>query len=167
MPRPKHLLPIILMTLLLALSLAACGEKLEHGTGTGTAPSQSESVEVTRERAYEGLIDQLEKKGYSVVEEEVGPDVLQGDRRWLILDEGENLTVYLYEDQAAMEKDASYVSKSGLSYHNGSQSAKIQWVSDPHFFKTENMILLYVGQNPELLTVLEAIMGRQFAGLSS
>ena len=107
------------MTLLLALSLAACGEKLEHGTGTGTAPSQSESVEVTRERAYEGLIDQLEKKGYSVVEEEVGPDVLQGDRRWLILDKGENLTVYLYEDQAAMEKDASYVSKSGLSYHNG------------------------------------------------
>ncbi len=29
------------------------------------------------------------------------------------------------------------------------------------------MIVLYVGQNPELLTILEAIMGRQFAGLSS
>lgn len=108
---PKQRLSAILLILFLALAPAACGKGLEHDTGTSTIPSQTESQGAARERAYEDLIGQLEKKGYRVTQEEAEPDILQGDRRWLTLGDGENLSVYLYEDQTAMERDASFVSQ--------------------------------------------------------
>ena len=63
-----------------------------------------------------------------------------------------------------MEKDASYLSNDGFSYNNGKESIDIEWVSYPHFFKSENMIILYVGENSKIVEALEELVDPQFVG---
>ena len=169
MRRLKHLLSMALVILVLTVFLCACTKGLTPETDTSTATTETDVKEapVESEAAYRELVAGLEKRGFSIDAKDAEKDILQGQRKWLTVDGGEGLSVYLYEGWAEMEKDAAFISHDSFTYDNGNQAAKIQWVSDPHFFKSENMILLYVGQDPEILTAFETTMGRQFAGLSS
>ncbi len=114
--------------------------------------------------AYEDLITNLEKMDFNIAAEDVEKDILQGQRKWLTINENENITVYLYESNEKMEEDASYIDKGGSSYTNGIKNVEISWVSYPHFFKKGNIIVLYVGENPEIINALEGLLGAQFAG---
>ena len=38
------------------------------------------------------------------------------------------------------------------------------WVGDPHFFNSENLIVLYLGSDPAILSALESVLGEQIAG---
>lgn len=121
----------------------------------------SEEVSITE---YEKLILNLEDISFSVVEEDVGEDILQGQRKWLTINDEENISVYLYKNSEKMEEDASYIHEGGTSYTNGIKNVEISWVSYPHFFKKGNIIVLYVGENQEIINTLEEIIGLQFAG---
>lgn len=114
--------------------------------------------------AYEKLIENLENMNYTIKAEDVEEDILNGERKWLTVDENANISVYLYVSSDEMEKDASYISDDGFTYDNGKHAATIEWVSYPHFFKSENMIILYVGDNLEIIQTLEKLVGPQFAG---
>ena len=113
--------------------------------------------------AYKDLITNLGKMDFSIVAEDVEKDILQGQRKWLTINENENISVYLYESSEKMEEDASYVHKGGSSYSNGKNDVEISWVSLPHFFKKDNIIVLYVGENPEVINALKELLGAQFA----
>lgn len=63
-----------------------------------------------------------------------------------------------------MEKDASYVSPDGFSYKTGFKNVSISWISKPHFFKRDNIIVLYVGEDKDIINHLENLLGKQFAG---
>lgn len=114
--------------------------------------------------AYNDLITNLEKADFNVIAEDVEKDILQGQRKWLTINENENISVYLYESSEKMEEDASYIHEGGSSYSNGKNDVEISWVSLPHFFKKDNIIVLYVGENPEIINALKEIVGSQFAG---
>ncbi|HEY8363249.1 MAG TPA: hypothetical protein VIK77_10250 [Tissierellaceae bacterium] len=114
--------------------------------------------------AYEKLIKGLENMGYKVESKDVEKSILSGERKWLTLNENENISVYLYENNEKMEEDASYLSFDGGTYNNGKNSIIVEWVSYPHFFKSENMIVLYVGENTDIVSILEELVGPQFAG---
>lgn len=116
------------------------------------------------ETAYNDFITKLEEMDFTVVSEDVDEDILQGERKWLTINETENISVYFYENNAQMEKDASYIDAGGTSYNNGKDAVEISWVSFPHFYKTENIIVLYVGEDTELVHALEENIGNQFAG---
>ncbi len=116
------------------------------------------------EKAYENLIIKLEERGFSIIAEDVGESILQGQRKWLTIDTEENMSVYFYETDKEMEEDASYINKSGFSYNNKDKSVEISWASLPHFYKTDNIIVLYVGESNEIISALEEIIGQQFAG---
>lgn len=169
MRRPKYLLSTGLMILLLTACLSACSTGSLPETETSTAASETEVKEAPMETevACKELVAGLEARGFSVDVKDVEKDILQGQRKLLIVDGDERLSVYLYEDGAEMEKDAAFLTDDGLTYDNGSQAANIQWISDPHFFKSENMILLYVGVDQDVLHALEEILGAQFAGMKS
>ncbi|NLA82015.1 MAG: hypothetical protein GX849_04195 [Clostridiaceae bacterium] len=93
-------------------------------------------------KAYEKLIITLEEKGFSVISEDVEESILQGQRKWLTLNDRENISVYFYETDKEMEEDAAYIHASGLSYHKKDKSVEISWSSVPHFYKTDNIIVL-------------------------
>lgn len=114
--------------------------------------------------AYEELITNLENMGYTIETEDVEESIILGERKWLTVDGSENISVYLYESNDEMEKDASYLSDDGFSYDNGKESAEVEWISYPHFFKSQNMIILYVGEDLEIINVLEEIRRPQFSG---
>ena len=38
------------------------------------------------------------------------------------------------------------------------------WVGDPHFFKGGKLIVLYLGDDADILSALESVLGEQFAG---
>ncbi len=116
------------------------------------------------EETYHDFITKLEEMNFNVKEEDAGKDILEGERKWVTVDESENLSVYLYESNQHMEKDASFMDAGGTGYHNGRNSVEDSWVSYPHFYKTDNIIVLYVGEDEALIKAIEEIMGKQFAG---
>jgi len=72
----------------------------------------------------------------------------------------ENVQVFEYESAEAMESDAALVNPDGGSI--GTTMAT--WVATPHFYKKGQVIVLYIGDNTELLKMFESILGPQFAG---
>jgi len=70
----------------------------------------------------------------------------------------------LFGCSSEIPEDASYIDSGGSSYSNGKLSVNISWASFPHFFKNENIIVLYVGEDSSIIEALEDIMGEQFAG---
>ncbi len=114
--------------------------------------------------AYEELVRNLENRGYTIETEDVEESILLGERKWLTINGSENISVYLYESNDEMEKDASYLSDDGFSYNNGKNAMDIEWISYPHFFKSHNMIVLYLGENSKIVNAIEELVGPQFAG---
>ncbi len=114
--------------------------------------------------SFNEFVESLEKMGFDVAYEDVDKDILEGNRKWLTLDGDENITLYAYEDNEAMEEDASRLDKKGFTYNNGDMSVHVTWVSFPHFYKKDNLIALYVGENEKIISSLKEIMGSQFSG---
>jgi hypothetical protein len=73
---------------------------------------------------------------------------------------GEEIQVYEYPAPEAAQADAGNVSVDGSSVG----ATMVDWISTPHFFRTENIILIYVGVNQDVLQVLQSLLGSQFAG---
>ena len=135
----------ILLFIILTISLPGCSKLIE-------------------EKTYLDFITKLKELHFKVEAEDVDDDLLLGKRKWLTIDDEEHLSVYLYESSEKMEEDASHLDGGGASYNSGKRSVKISWESLPHFYKKDNMIVLYVGQNTDLTNVLEQTIGLQFSG---
>lgn len=82
---------------------------------------------------------------------------------------GAALNVYVYDSVEAAATDAARVSPSGYGIDPPPGAAAqgptiLEFGGPPHFFQWENLILLYVGQDANLLRLLESVAGPQFAG---
>jgi hypothetical protein len=72
----------------------------------------------------------------------------------------EAIQVFEYSNAATTESQAKRVSPDGKTIGN----SKPSWMAPPHFFKSGNLIVLYVGANESTLKVLRTTLGPQFAG---
>ena len=77
-----------------------------------------------------------------------------------------NFQVWEYEDAAAADTEAAFISPDGSSINNNGQLCLYEWVAPPHFYKASNLIVLYVGDNQAVIDALETLLGPQFAGSS-
>lgn len=114
--------------------------------------------------SYVNFVAELESSGFKIKQEDVDKDILAGQRKWLTVDDNENISVYIYKNNKRMVKDASHVSPDGFSYKTGFKNVSISWISNPHFFKRDNIIVLYVGEDKDIINHLENLLGKQFAG---
>lgn len=73
---------------------------------------------------------------------------------------GENIQVFQYRTAEAARKEAARVSPDGSSVGTSMMS----WVSTPHFYRKDNLIVLYVGEKEEVLRALQSALGARFAG---
>jgi hypothetical protein len=73
---------------------------------------------------------------------------------------GNDVQVFEYADANKASADAALVARDGSSIGTGMPN----WISAPHFFKKDNLIVLYVGDNKTVLDVLTQVLGVQFAG---
>jgi hypothetical protein len=68
--------------------------------------------------------------------------------------------VFEYPDRAKAEKDAARVSADGMTIG----TAKPHWLAPPHFFRRGKLIVLYVGNDEQVLRALQERLGPAFAG---
>ena len=73
---------------------------------------------------------------------------------------GEDVQVFEYSNQVTAEAEAAVVSADGSSIGTSLPF----WVAPPHFYKTGRIIVLYIGENTEVIDVLVSVLGAQFAG---
>jgi hypothetical protein len=70
------------------------------------------------------------------------------------------LQVYEYSDAVAAMRDTTNISNSGTKIG----TTDVTWGDTPHFYQAGSLIILYVGHDTHLLSVLNDILGPQFAG---
>lgn len=151
MSKKRSILGILLLTVLLLVS--GC---------TKSKPQLTED----NEKDLANMITYLEDQCYESSVEEADSDIFPGIRMRIKI-ESEVLEVYLYKNPTVLEEVASGIGKDGSSYQNKSKTKviEISWVSEPHFFKRNTMMVQYIGENENILKLLTAYLGPQFAGL--
>ncbi|KAF6242898.1 hypothetical protein C6988_06935 [Nitrosopumilus sp. b1] len=69
--------------------------------------------------------------------------------------------VYEFETDQDAQMASKTVSSDGTQIGNN----VIRWMDTPHFYTQGKLIVLYVGQNPEITSLLDSLLGNQFAGM--
>ena len=119
----------------------------------------------TGEFDYAAFTDLLRGNGMDYAETGAA-GLLTGEGKVLEIGDAQ-LSVYEYLSNEQMESDAGCVSPDGFSIHAPDESSAtyISWVSHPHFFKKDLLIVLYVGENGEMVGFLREHFGAPFAGV--
>ena len=152
--------PAILTAAAVALLLvAACGGGDDGALGpvvVGAPDSTGELAQLLRERGFA-----VEEVG------EVSCPFFSGTALELVAD-GDDVETLEYADPAALIADAMRIQPDGRKIETqvGDNLAvtDIAFNEPPHYFRSEHMIVLYVGSEPGLLATLEEAFGPQFAG---
>ncbi|MGO1470417.1 MAG: hypothetical protein ACTHW2_10390 [Tissierella sp.] len=122
--------------------------------------------EPIEENQYKMLIKNLEDRDFNVEEKDgnnLEDHILRGKPKWIKI-KGDHIYIYLYEDNEKMEADISNLSEDGFTYSNNEKGITMDWIYPPHYFKKENMVVLYVGEDMEIINALEDILGSKFIG---
>jgi hypothetical protein len=109
------------------------------------------------------LVQQLQSREAAVSIAEVMPSssfpFFSVNAQRLIVN-GQNVHVFEYTDASAAQNDVNRVAPSGSSVG----STQITWIDRPRFYRSSQLIVLYVGSDASVATHLEAILGAPFAG---
>ena len=142
--------PILLV---LVLSLGAC-------RFLGTRPSDPPEASASGPLTLDGLMSSLKETGATV--ESVGevsqPFFSVTGSTFQV--NGVEVQAFEFEDANVSREEAESVSPNGSSVG----TTMVTWLATPHFYKTGNLIVLYVGDDPAVMKLLEAQLGPQFAG---
>lgn len=154
--RSKFLL--VVSFVLFALFAAACGTQATPAAETeGMVTTDVPTIPVVD---LATLMDALRTAGVTVETGEAVEQVFFTVPGEIIKVNGADVQVFVYETAEAMEAEAAQVAEDGGSIGTN----MVAWVEAPHFYKAGRMLVLYVGEDPAVQSVLEGILGPQFAG---
>lgn len=108
---------------------------------------------------YTSLIDNLRAAG--IIVKRAG-EVVQpffSVKGMIIKVRGEDVQVFQYSHKTETDAQAAQVSPDGSTVG----TTKIHWIGTPHFYKSEKLLVLYVGDNDNVLKALDDVLGQQFA----
>jgi len=109
---------------------------------------------------YTSVVDGLRGTGVTIASGgEVSQSFLSGKGQAILVN-GEQVQIFEYVDEAAVEADAASVSADGGTVG----TTMITWVATPHFYRSGKVIVLYIGEDATVLKALETVLGSQFAG---
>jgi hypothetical protein len=115
------------------------------------------------ESAIDRLIAALRQQGPMVVLGETlpqrsNPFFSVSAQRLLV--NGESVSVFEYPTAAAANGEAALVSGDGSPIGQ----TQITWIVPPRFYKSDRLIVLYVGSESAVVRALDAVLGPPFAG---
>ncbi len=142
------------LALLCAVSLA-CGE-----TDPPMGPSPGEGGPGP---GTDNLIAALQAAGASVVRAEVLPrssNPFFSVESTRLTVNGHNVNVWEYATSAEADAQAALISPNGAEIGN----SIVDWIGPPHFYRGSQLIVLYVGREESLLSLLQDVLGPQIAG---
>ena len=154
-----HLNAILALALLVMTSLSwvvAC-----RGAHTESNDNSSQSRVILQDQMdYASLLEKLRAKGLKA---EQGDEITQpffSVKGKTIGIDGQSIQVFEYATETDAEAQAKLVDPKGGSVG----TTMINWVDDPHFYRSGKLIVLYVGKNSDVTRALEDTIERQFAG---
>jgi len=113
-------------------------------------------VEIT----YASLIDDLRNEGATVESNGLVNQPFFSVQGRIITVNGSDVQVFQYPNKDTADSDANRVSDDGFQVG----SAMMGWIASPHFFKDGKVIVIYVGDDVEVISILTEVLGTQFAG---
>lgn len=127
---------------------------------TGDAAGGAAGGTVPASMTYDILVATLEETGATV--EDVGGIsqpflAVQGHA---IKVNGADVQIYQYENADVTAEEAMTIPADGASF----DTIMVTWVATPHFYISDKLIVLYVGDDAAVITLLESQLGPQFAG---
>ncbi len=153
----------IVIFMLTALSTGCAGPQPTKPTPPPTAPPAPTPPVVSHGGPvtdYISLFDNLRAAGATVEPAgEISQPFFSVKGNAITVD-GENVQVFEYADTTTADAEAALVSPDGSSIG----TTMVSWVATPHFYKTGKLIVLYVGDNTGVISVLEDLLNPQFAG---
>lgn len=145
----------ILSGLLLVFTLIASG--CGNAPNASAANASPESVMVEDQASF---VAALEAAGATVEDSEPVSQVFFSPEGNIIKVNGADVQVFEYPNAEAMQNEASQVAPDGGSIGTN----MVMWMDAPHFYKAGRIIVLYVGSDEAVLSLLEQVLGPQFAG---
>lgn len=104
---------------------------------------------------FDQLMDSLSEGGFQIDETMDGSnDILRGKNRVIYLQDKTRIDVFEYIDMDMLKEDKSGISSDGTSISISSETSEISWVATPHFYHLDDVIILYVGDQGELINCL-------------
>lgn len=152
-----------MMIIFVVLMLMGCGT-----TKKANESAPSKAVVVSKESVLDKMKEIFEQSGNTFSFKEVEKSTLEGERVNITLNDKENMQLFIYESSDKASEDAKRISADGFSYtktegDNGITS-NVDWIAAPHFYKTSNIIILYLGTDEAILNKLSDNFGEQIAG---
>jgi len=139
---------------ILALSLMGChNSPTEPGKNTNNG--------------YTDLIDYLQKAGLTVEPEGTADPLLpciSAEKTFEMTVNSGKIQVFEFQDKEAADAQAERISPNGTSITNSEIACSILFINTPHYFKKNNLIVLYVGKNALVIDALIQRYSGQFAG---
>ena len=138
------------LLLVFAFSMSSCGN------AAITAPS-TQPPTVEDQASFLAALQAANAKA------EIGDSVTQdffSPEGTIIKVNGQDVQVFEYESAEAMESEASQVAPDGGSVG----TSMMMWMDAPHFYKAGRILVLYIGSDEPTLTLLQSVLGAQFAG---
>ena len=120
---------------------------------------------------YSSFLDYLRDSGASIKEQgETSWDLFYYAKRRIVEVDGIHIQVYEFATTQDMEVNASGVSRYGTQitkdWGDGMiSSVFVNWIGSPHFYKAGQIIVIYVGNNYAIISLLQNGFGKQFAGI--
>ena len=137
------------MATLVMVTLAGC-------TDTGGSPSASSALSPEAE----ALATRLRSSGLSV---EAAGEVEQpffSVKGQVLANGAEQIQVFTFPSADASAAAASRVSPDGATVGTTS----INWVAPPRFYRSEKLVVLYIGRDEKTVAALRTVLGNPFAG---
>jgi hypothetical protein len=133
---------------------------------SGASCAQSNPVGPNPFTSTDTLILALQQQGATVRRGDALPALpcLAAKGRVVYVNTG-SVSVFEYPSEAAAESDAANVSPHGSGTVGGGCAALITWVGPPHFYKADQLIVVYAGSADDVLRPLESVVGKPFATL--
>ena len=119
------------------------------------------SMNVSEVYNYSSFIDGLEKNGASMELVEILEDTPFSIPGFVVLVNGEHIQVYEFFSETKTLEASLLISQDGTEI----RTSVIRWIDEPHFYSKGNVIVQYIGHNPEMLNLLDSLLGNQFAGV--
>ncbi len=151
---------IVVPALIFSLLIAACGDDTPRLDEQGKSIEGTAEVDVEVSSPTFGIINLFRAGGNSV---KVTSKVSRGSLKngfAMKVNDAYNVEAYEFstpEDRAEAERKISA---------DGSQvdGTAVEWGGDPHFYHTDKVILVYIGDDKDNMAALEGSFGKVFAG---
>ena len=118
----------------------------------------TESIPNEHKEILVGIANDLNANSDNYSMESITSNVLSGSSYYIQFPEDYYIQVFIYDTKEAADDDLSCLSNNGSVYtkNDGDMtiSTSVDWVSTPHFFQEDHVIILYVGNDQDILEQL-------------